>query len=302
MSNEYNKPKSMGDLGDSFEEHLKRQGRVAKKATAIAPTSHAPRYGSQAVTTHTRAQAPRTASGFSVQAEERMQRFENKEQTGQIFRVWAMLMQAFGSKLTHFFGDEPDSTFMAFAASLTPEGYKRLEANLYERLDEDKEWPPSIVRLSQLADSPTKEAMYNARQRLFHNPVPTNELDRVERYVKRYKMSEVRNFSDKYFETDFNRRYTQWFREVVLHNMDQILAEREQSISNSIDGLTPTDHDKRIDEEVEQGKAFNNKYGERIRQLIKGEPAEFEELTEEDSIAIEQRKLAESIRQNTENS
>lgn len=302
MSNEHNKPKSMGDLGDSFEEHLKRQGRVAKKATAVAPARQESRYGSQGVAPHTRHQGVRTASGFSVQAEERMKRYESKEQTGQIFRVWAMLIQAFGSKLTHFFGDEPDSTFMSFAASLTPEGYKRLEANLYERLDEDKEWPPSIVRLSQLADSPTKEAMYNARQRLFHNPVPTNELDRVERYVKRYKMSEVRNFSDKYFEAEFNRRYTQWFREVVLHNMDQVLAEREQSISSSIEGLNPTEHDKRIDLEVEQGKAFNNKYGERILQMIKGNDAEFEALSDEDAVAIEQRKLAEAIRKSTENS
>lgn len=300
MSHDYNKPKNMNELGDSFEEHLKRQGRVAKK---VAPTVPVYNYGnnSRSVAQHSTNQPPRTSSGFSVQAEERMKRFENKEQTGQIFRVWAMLLAAFGSKLTHFFGDEPDSTFMAFAASLTPDGYKRLEANLYERLDEDKEWPPSIVRLSQLADSPTKEAMYNARQRLFHNPVPTNELDRVEKYVKRYKMSEVRNFSDQYFESDFNRRYTQWFREVVLQNMDERLAEREQTISDSIESLNPTVHDKRVDDEIESGKAFDNKYGARILEMLKGDPAEFEEIDEQDQVALEQRKLAKQIFDSTEN-
>ncbi len=295
MSNEYNKPKGIAEVGESFEELLLRKSKMAK-STAVSNA-----YGQNKSSMPAQQQTQASKGFLSAKAEQNLQQYQTKEQKAQILRVWSMLMQAFGSKFTYFFGDEPDRSFMAFAASLTADGYKRLEANLYERLDEDKEWPPSLVRLSQLADSPTKETMYEARQRLFHNPVPVEQLNRVERYIKRYKMTEVRNFSDKYFESEFNRRYTQWFREVVLADMDIKIAEKQDSISDSIDSLTPTEHDKRREAEIAEGRAFDNKYGERIKKMLQDKVPEFEEISEEDALTLEQQKLADRIRKDTEN-
>jgi len=136
---------------------------------------------------------------------------------------------------------------------------------------------------------------------LFDNPVPVEQLNRVERYIKRYKMTEVRNFSDKYFESEFNRRYTQWFREVVLADMDIKIAEKQDSISDSIDSLTPTEHDKRREAEIAEGRAFDNKYGERIKKMLQDKVPEFEEISEEDALTLEQQKLADRIRKDTEN-
>ena len=45
-------------------------------------------------------------------------------------------------------------------------------------------------------------------------------------------MSEVRNFSDRFFEAEFNRRFTQWFREVMLDDLDtQVEARQKRSLT-----------------------------------------------------------------------
>lgn len=283
MNKEFNKPKNVKDIGETFEEHLARKSKVAKK---ISNTTHG--------VTKQRESGSENRGFLSPQVEQNLERYQDKQQKAQILQVWSMLMQAFGSKFTYFFGDEPDSRFMSFAASLSHDGYKRLEANLYERLDENQEWPPSLVRLSQLADSPTKEMMYQARQKLFHNPVPSCELNRVELYIRRYKMSEVRNFSDRFFEAEFNRRYTQWFREVMLDDLDTQVEARQKTLSDNINTFTSTEHDRRREEKVTNGEAFDHPLGERIKDLIDSKSNSWEALSSE------QEELVQKIRRATE--
>jgi hypothetical protein len=121
-----------------------------------------------------------------------------------------------------------------------------------------------VSALEQLADSPTKETMYEAQQKLYHMPVPLSQLNRVELYIKKYKMQEVRHFSERHFEAEFNRKYTQWFREVVIHDMDVKISEKQAEIQSFMDTQHTTDNDRRRDEDISSGMTFNNKFGQKI--------------------------------------
>ncbi|MGX9415749.1 hypothetical protein ACWU4D_00225 [Vibrio sp. WJH972] len=295
MSDDFNKPKNIAQVGESFEDHLRRMGKMSKQATSDRypvqqRKSSFPSSGSNTPVSSTN-------TSLSTKAKESLSQYKESGQHIQILKVWGMLMQAFDSKLRHFFGDEPDVHFMKFAASLTPESYKRLEANLLERLDEDREWPPSLIRLRQLANSPTKETMYKARQNLFHYPVPISELTRVELYIKRFKMHEVRRLSDRYFETEFNRKYTLWFREVMLEDMDIKIAAKQSEIDVALDTQHVTENDRIIDESIAKGDAFNHKFGQRISDVLKEKASlSIEEITPLDAVELEQQNLAEKIR------
>ncbi|MBD1559280.1 hypothetical protein HC752_20270 [Vibrio sp. S9_S30] len=294
MSDNFNKPQNVSDLGISFEERLEQLGKAAKQnqstSSSSYQTNHPKSKTDVATTTSDSSRLTNTRSQLALDE------YKKQGKSKQILKVWFMLMQAFDSKMKHFFGEEPDVHFMKFAVSLTPESYLRLEANLLERLDEDREWPPSLVRLRQLANSPTKETMYRARRNLFHHPIPFQELDRVEKFIKRYKMNEVRKFSDRNFESEFNRKYTQWFREVLLENMDHKFEEQQLIASQHMNTHVQTENDRQIDNIIANGKAFEHKLGSRILATIrkKSEVADstvsIEEIEE-----IEQKKLAEKI-------
>ncbi len=297
MSDRYSKPKNISDMGVSFEERLEQIGKISKQAResginlAVTHKSSAniKAQNERSLASQKNVESTPMANPRSQKA---LDHYKEKGQSKQILKVWFMLMQAFDSKMKMFFGDEPDVHFMKFAVSLNPESYKRLEANLLERLDEDREWPPSLIRLRQLANSPTKETMYKARQRLIHHPVPLNELDRVETFIKKYKMTEVKNFSERNFEAEFNRKYTQWFREVLLDDMDLRLEAQRKEISGYIEKEMPTEHDIRRDEIIAHGKAFDNKFGQKIKQLCQEKSAQPEEISELEGKSIEQERLA----------
>lgn len=282
MSDNFNKPKDIASLGVSFEERLAQLGKLSKQTRGSSSGANFPAQG-QASSVHPAQRQNNDLDSsrlINQQSKQALDAYKEKGKSKQILKVWFMLMQAFDSKMKVFFGDEPDVHFMKFAASLTPESYKRLEANLLERLDEDREWPPSLIRLRQLANSPTKEMMYKARQHLFHHPVPIDELDRVELFIKRYKMREVRSFSERNFEAEFNRKYTQWFREVILEDMDKKLEEERARISAYIDVESTNEHDKEIDQVIAQGKAFENPLGERIQQMLREKKNRAPEITD----------------------
>ncbi|WP_243975106.1 hypothetical protein [Vibrio natriegens] len=291
MSNRDNKPKNVGDM--SFEDYLSGVGKTVgtPKPRQNKPTQQAASHparrtqlqqGQQRSVPQTKEIKPVMEGDWSQQAAEDFAQY-TKQQSKQIVYTWGMLMQAFGSKFTVHFGDEPDKLFMDFAVGLTSDGFERLKANLYERLDENQEWPPSFTRLTQLADSPTKEMMYQARKKLFHHPEKDpNKLTRVERYIKKYKMHEVKMLSEQYFEQQFNRRFTLWFREVMFDDMDLVLEKEAKKFAES--NLVPTKHDKRREKEVQSGKAFSNPIGERIKKIMeeKKNHVVIEEIKEED--------------------
>ncbi|CAM4202974.1 hypothetical protein [Vibrio agarivorans] len=299
MTDDFNRPKNIADVGVTFEERLAQLGKLSKQSRdrEQLPATQGNRVSNYQQNTNVSAPGGYPSRTAKSRNEQALEEYKKQGQSKQILKVWAMLLQAFDSKMKHFFGEEPDVHFMKFAASLTAESYKRLEDNLLERLDEDREWPPSLVRLRQLANSPTKETMYKARQNLFHNPIPISELDRVELFIKRYKMKEVKSFSDRYFESEFNRKYTQWFREVVLDDMDIRLNEERERVQTYLDNEPVTENDRHREEMIASGEAFNNKFGEQILKMIREKNSEPEELTHEEVERIEQRKLADKMRQ-----
>jgi hypothetical protein len=302
MSDNFNKPKNIAQIGESFEDHLNRLGKISKQTKTGSTGSESRQmssvHSSRYYPTNANVATNKNHRSLSSQARDSLNQYKETGQHIQILKVWSMLMQAFDSKLRHFFGDEPDAHFMKFAASLTPDAYKRLEANLLERLDEDREWPPSLIRLHQLANSPTKEAMYKARQNLFHRPVPMTELGRVELYIKKYKMHEVRHFSERQFETEFNRKYTQWFREVMLDDMDIKVEAQQTEIHSFLQHPSVTELDKKIDADISSGKAFNHKLGQRILDVMKAKAVPVaEDQSPQYSVEEEQEQLAAQIRQ-----
>ncbi|KGY10875.1 hypothetical protein NM22_18440 [Vibrio tubiashii] len=291
-------------MGVSFEERLAQLGKLSKQSREGNVVPSATNSGLVNSNAHSERglaanKNVESAPMINPKSQKALDHYKEKGQSKQILKVWFMLMQAFDSKMKMFFGDEPDVHFMKFAVSLTPESYKRLEANLLERLDEDREWPPSLIRLRQLANSPTKETMYNARQRLIHHPVPVVELDRVEKFIKKYKMTEVKSFSERNFEAEFNRKYTQWFREVLLEDMDLRLEEKRKEISHYLEQELPTEHDIRREEMISNGKAFDNKFGQRIKEMCQAKNVQAEEVPESEARVIEQERLAEQIRKKT---
>ncbi|MCG6212748.1 hypothetical protein K6U56_12315 [Vibrio furnissii] len=304
MSDRYSKPQNVSDMGVSFEERLAQLGKLSKQSregNGFPSATNSGLVNSNANSERGLASNKNVESApmINPKSQKALDHYKEKGQSKQILKVWFMLMQAFDSKMKMFFGDEPDVHFMKFAVSLTPESYKRLEANLLERLDEDREWPPSLIRLRQLANSPTKETMYNARQRLIHHPVPVVELDRVEKFIKKYKMTEVKSFSERNFETEFNRKYTQWFREVLLEDMDLRLEEKRKEISHYLEQELQTEHDIRREELISNGKAFDNKFGQRIKKMCQEKNVQAEEVPESEARVIEQERLAEQIRKKT---
>ncbi|RJX75150.1 hypothetical protein DZ860_00225 [Vibrio sinensis] len=301
MTDNFNKPKNMTDLGVSFEERLEQLGKLSKQSRETNLSSS---HRSQMATNHNRGVGQSFNSdsrGMSSRSKQALEEYKERGQSNQILKVWFMLMQAFDSKMKHFFGEEPDVHFMKFAVALTPESYKRLEANLLERLDEDREWPPSLIRLRQLANSPTKEVMYIARQNLFHNPVPSSELGRVELFIRKYKMRELKNFSERNFESEFNRKYTQWFREVLLDDMDIKFDEQQSEMKRFLDVEYATEHDKQREANIAQGKAFDNKFGQKILEAMREKKSQVEEVGPEEvqnieQLRKEQQRLAARIR------
>jgi hypothetical protein len=301
MADDFNKPKNIAQIGESFEDHLNRLGKASKQTSNDnAGSQQVSTYNRKANhPTNTHLAAYKQNNALSPKAREALDQYKERGQHIQILKVWSMLMQAFDSKLRHFFGDEPDTHFMKFAASLTPDAYKRLEANLLERLDEDREWPPSLIRLHQLANSPTKEVMYKARQNLFHRPVPIAELGRVELYIKKFKMHEVKHFSERQFEKEFNRKYTQWFREVMLDDLDIKVEAQQSEIHSFLDAQPVTELDKRIADNISNGKAFDHKFGQRILDTLKAKSVQAVEESsqqEQHSVQLEQERLAAQIR------
>ncbi|GAD80830.1 hypothetical protein VEZ01S_44_00330 [Vibrio ezurae NBRC 102218] len=287
MNNERDKIKKISDvIGSSFEEHLARAGKQSKQSSlGKVRESNAPSYRRQNAgqnrALETRHNVSNRRGLTNPNSQKVLDEYHRLGKSEQILRVWAMLMQAFDSKMKHYFGEEPDSHFMHFAADLTPDSFARLQANLLERLDEDREWPPSLIRLKQLANSPTKEVMYQARQHLFHAPVPINKLDRVELFVKKHKMREVRSLPEKNFEREFNRKYIQWFRDVIFHDMDITLEERQQEISRHVQASTETHHDQAVNKIISQGQAFENPMGARIKSIIGNKHIQVDEITDD---------------------
>ena len=86
MNKEFNKPKNVRDMGETFEEHLARKSKVAKKVSN---------------TTHSVIKKRESGPEISPQVEQNLERYQDKQQKAR-FRVWSMLMQAFGSKFTYF--------------------------------------------------------------------------------------------------------------------------------------------------------------------------------------------------------
>ncbi|MEZ9786611.1 hypothetical protein BCV08_11350 [Vibrio breoganii] len=311
MNNDRDKTKRVGDvIGSSFEEHLAKVGKQSKQSSlAKVRESNAPSYGYSQGNHNTNSPSPsrnrtpdthyKASSRRGLSNPNSQKVFDEYHRQGQselILRVWSMLMQAFDSKMKHYFGEEPDTHFMRFAAELTPESFARLKDNLLERLDEDREWPPSLVRLKQLANSPTKEVMYQARQRLFHAPVPMTELDRVELFVKKHKMREVRSLPERNFEHEFNRKYIQWFRDVIFNDMDIKLEEKQRETSQYVDAFSKTEHDQTVDKIISEGRAFYGHFGSRIQATMDAKAIEVEELSDDET-----ERLSKARRERNEN-
>ncbi|WP_415668889.1 hypothetical protein [Vibrio rarus] len=279
-------------IGTSFEEHLTNVGKQSKQSSVgKVRESNATSYGirnqnSPAANRNRTTEFkynPSNRRGLSNPNAQRIfDEYHRRGQSEQILRIWSMLLQAFDSKMKHYFGEEPDKHFMRFATELTPDACVRLHDNLLERLDEDREWPPSLVRLRQLANSPTKEVMYQARQRLFHSPVPTAELDRVERFVKKHKMREVKSLSEKYFEKEFNRKYIQWFRDVIFDDMDIRLEEKQRETNQYVHASNESKHDQKVDKLISEGRAFDGPLGSRIQAMLSKSHVDVEELSDEE--------------------
>lgn len=286
MSDKYTKPKNITQVGETFEDILKRKGKNSLERRSQENIQ--PYTNNSLPSNYNYSKKNNRSKSLSENAKAELNKYREDDKHILILQVWNMLMQAFDSKLSYFFGDEPDARLMKFAASLTPAAYKRLEANLLERLDEDKEWPPSLIRLQQLANSPTKESTYNASMKLFHHPVPKKELDRVELYIKNYKMHEVRKLPERNFDSEFRRKYTLWFREVMLDDMDIKLEEKRNEINSYLENTEIKETDKLVNEKISNGDAFKNKFGSRILKAMKEKTENsVEEITEEEKISFD---------------
>ncbi len=298
-----NKPRDIVELAkEDFQAYLARTSRDSKTALTTQgqapakPQYHAPTKGKPPVVN------PETNSIkalFSPKTEALLNNF-NEEDRLLIGKVWRDLLDLFGKgKLRQEFGDEPSSRFMLFATSLTQDSYTRLIDNLTERLNEDKDWPPSLERFKQLKDLPSELEVQNARRRLLVESIKLEDCNRVEAYIKKHKKSHLRALSEKNLEAEFRRLYHSSFREVI-YNIDIAKDKQKEEVAQIVSLEHKTQHDINRDNfQLTDDKLDSmGKVGARLKRILKRN-ADIEEVADEGKVALEQQALAAKIIQSS---
>ena len=287
------KPKDIVELAkEDFQAYLERTSRSPKtsvappKSNTLKPRTKPPEFN------------PETNSFkalFSPKTESLLNNFTD-EQKRLIGKVWRDMLDLFGNgKLRQEFGDEPSSRFMVFATSLTQESYTRLINNLTERLNEDKDWPPSLERFKQLKDLPSELEVQDARRRLLIESIRIEDCNRVEAYIKKHKKMHIRALSERNLEIEFKRLYQSSFRD-VLFDIDITKDKQQEEVSKIINQEHRTSNDVERDAYQLTEEKLNRMgtVGDRLKRILNRENM-IEEITPVDPKRAEQEKLAKQI-------
>ncbi len=266
-------------IGDSFDSYLQKK-QHQKQANSQAPSSYSKQARSVSLPVYEQSQlASQTSSlkqsGSGLTSDEKkmfshktqllLEQFSGVEQK-KILKFWYEMTISFGSKFRYEYGDEPNRHVMKFASQLDEFSYQRLKDNLDERLKKGQEWPPTVAALETLKDSPTDREILEARTNILTLKQPQS---RVEKYLVRRKSAKLRTLSDQYLAKEFKTLYLEAFEEVVLHDYDVILDEKEHSNDNAKAQIQLTELDHKIATMAEQGIKPSGSLGERLARIEK---------------------------------
>ncbi|TFH92167.1 hypothetical protein [Vibrio ouci] len=293
------KPKNMMEVAkEDFQAYLERTSRESNKSNSqgsLTSPRHPETKSNKAAPIAINPDTNSFKALFSPKTEALLNNFSN-EQKLIIGKVWRDLLDLFGKgKLRQEFGDEPGSRFMLFATSLNSESYLRLIKNLTERLNDDKDWPPSLEKFNQLKDLPSEIEVQDARRRLLVEDIKLADCNRVEAYIKKHKKTHLRALSERNLEIEFKRLYNNSFRE-VLYDIDIAKDKQKEEVAKIVTQEARTAYDEKRDSYKLSTDNLNTMgpVGARLTRILTSinmlEPETSEELTRK-----EQAQLAAQI-------
>lgn len=289
-----NKPKDIVELAkEDFQAYLERSAIESK--TALTPQTTTATSYPKPKQPEINPETNSIKALFSPKTEALLNSFSDDEKR-LIGTVWRDLLDLFGKgKLRQEFGDEPGSRFMLFAISLTQDSYTRLIDNLTERLNEDKDWPPSLERFKQLKDLPSELEVQDARRRLLIERIKIEDCNRVEAYIKKHKKIHIQSLSERNLEAEFKRLYHNSFRE-VLHDIDVVKDKEKEAVSQFVNQVHQTQNDIERDAYQLTEEKLNGmgKVGQRLKRILNHENI-MEDISPEEIKKTEQEELANQI-------
>ena len=191
-----------------------------------------------------------------------------EQEREKVYALWKILLQVYGARLKHHYGEEPDKEIIRLAISLDESALKRLGGNLMELLQEGEKWPTSYAELYQYACSPSRKEIKAAAINLHYAKKPTDSLNRVERFLRKHHRQELKFLPQKNFDQEFASLYRYVWQRVILQNVDVDVEQRQRIVSEHTMNAQESEKDKKVSEKVRNGAAFNNKFGHRIANML----------------------------------
>lgn len=207
------------------------------------------------------------SAGFSRKLEIIFDEIGPKE-TKKVLFFWQMLLRSYGAKMRTTYGNEPDQEFVNIAVSLNRNQMERIADNIHDLLVEGKAFPPAYEELRMLSQRPTRFEINMAMQDLYFYPKPFTKLNRVDKYIKEYHYSKIKAFKLDKFEMLFEKVYINLWREVMIHNVDLRVKSQKDAVAESIAKTKENWSDLKVKDDLEQGRAFNNPFGQKILKIM----------------------------------
>ena len=239
--------------GDDFQAHLEKTGKLIEEKTGV---QRKPNTDENDQTRH-----------FSRKLQLLLDEIGQND-TKKVLVFWHMMLKAYGAGMKATYGTEPDKNFVALAQSLTKRDMQRVADNIQDLLLHGKTFSPAHEGLRMLSQRPTRFEINIAKRDLHERPQPMNKLNRVNRYIKQFHIAKIRALKTEGFDHYFDKFYINMWREVMIFNADLRTKSQQDAVRESIENSEGNRFDKLVEENLKNGKAFDNPFGQRIAALM----------------------------------
>ena len=241
------------DQGDDFQAHLQKTGKLIQANTNVQPN----------VETRDNNQTQNFSRKLQLLLDE-----IGPNNTKKVLVFWQIMLRAYGAGMKATYGTEPDKHFVALAQSLTKKDMQRVADNVQDLLLHGKTFSPAHEGLRMLSQRPTRHEINVAKDDLHYCPKPTKHLNRVNQYIREFHIAKIKALKTEGFDHYFDKLYINMWREVMIFNADLRTKSQQDAVRESIENSGGNRFDKLVEENLKNGKAFDNPFGKRIAEIM----------------------------------
>lgn len=191
-----------------------------------------------------------------------------QSKTKKVLVFWQMMLKTYETGMRETYGIEPDQHFVDLAVSLTKRDMKRIADNVQDLLVNNRTFAPAHEALKMLAQRPTRFEINIALRDLYEQPKPSKQLNRVNKYIKEFYYAKIRALKTDGCNDAFEKLYVNIWRDVMIYNSDLRIKSQQDAVKKSIENVKDNWSDKKVTQDLENGRAFDNPFGKRIMDIM----------------------------------